>query len=86
MIPMGQQGPIPFEADQAMERLVRTVLTRKTPVRLVIILAVCQVHGWGACENIHRGTGDHYSSNGVIQLSLYKDGANLSRAKPYFNG
>ena len=62
-------------ASLSFERLIRNTLSRPSPPWLIIVLAVCR--GWGTCEHMHRAVASHYAAQGVVSLSLNRDGVQL---------
>ena len=59
----------------SFERLIRNMLSRRSPPWLIIVLAVCR--GWDKCEHTHRAVASHYAAQGVVSLSLNHDGVQL---------
>ena len=59
----------------SFERLIRNALSRPSPPWLIIVLGVCQ--RWLKCEQIHRAVTLHYAAQGVMSVSLNRDGVRL---------
>jgi hypothetical protein len=59
----------------SFERLIRNALSRPSPPWLIIVLGVCR--GWPKCEQMHRAVTLHYVAQGVMSLSLTRDGVRL---------
>jgi len=59
----------------SFERLIRNALSRQAPPWLIIVLGVCR--GGPKCEHIHRAVTLHYAAQGVMSLSLNRDGVQL---------
>jgi hypothetical protein len=59
----------------SFERLIRNALSRPSPPWLIIVLGVCR--GWLKCEQIHRAVTLHYAAQGVMSVSLNRDGVQL---------
>ena len=59
----------------SFERLIRNALSCPSPPWLIIVLGVCR--GWLKCEQIHRAVTLHYAAQGVMSVSLNRDGVQL---------
>jgi len=63
-------------ASLSFERLIRNVLSRQSPPWLIVVLAVCG-NGWDTCEHMHKAVASHYAAQGVVSLSLHRDGVQM---------